>query len=394
MYEKYYQQFLNQNAYRRELKSHDFIQGTSSTIYLNRCGQKLINFSSNDYLGLARHPFLIARSHEYAALWGVGAASSRLVSGNLRLYDTLEQQLATALGKPAALILGAGYQANMSVLEAILDARVLGQRALVFCDRYCHVSMLAMTQHVSCVHRFRHNDLAHLQMLLDKYAMTDQPKFILVESLYSMEGDQADLVGLIALAKQYQAVLYVDDAHAVGVYGPSGWGAASCYSRDIDVIMGTFSKALGSFGGYIACSDILKQYLVNKCRGLIYSTGISPAVLGAMSAAIELLPSLQKERQQLLHHAKILRQFFFEQGLVCGQTDTYIIPWIIGDAEKTLQASRLLEEKGILAVTIRPPTVPSGKSRIRFCLSASHSDDDMMQLMQAIRWVTQKIEGL
>jgi 8-amino-7-oxononanoate synthase len=379
--EQYYQKFLDENPYPRKLKNFGF---TSSPVHVTHQGRLLINFSGNDYLGLAQHPLLIERCGEYSRKWGVGAASSRMVTGNLPPFAVLEKQIAAALGKPAALIFGAGYQTNISVLEALLDVNVLGEKPLVFCDRLAHVSMLSMTQHNASLIRFRHNDLDHLQKLLEIKSHSSQPKFILVESIYSMDGDSAPLAEIISLAKTHNAFLYVDDAHAVGVYGKNGWGKAVEYARDIDVVMGTFSKGLGSFGGYIACSEMLRDYLTNKCRGFIYSTGTSPAVLGAIAGAIELLPTLENERKKLHANATRLRQFFQAQGLDCGHSNTHIIPWITGDAEKTLQLSKRLEQHGILAATIRPPSVSAGKCRIRFCLSSAHQDEDITALIEAI----------
>jgi 8-amino-7-oxononanoate synthase len=373
--EQQYKKFLANNPYPRQLKSYDEFN--------------LINFSSNDYLGLAKHPLLIARSQEYAARWGVGSTASRLVTGNLTIYESLEQQLATALNKPAALILGSGYQTNMSVLEALLDARVLGKIPLIFCDRYCHNSLLSLTQHLGTIHRFQHQDYEHLRRLLAKHTNTDQPKFILAESIYSMDGDQTDLAELVSIAEQYQAFLYVDDAHAIGVYGASGWGLAPDYANGVDIIMGTFSKALGSQGGYIACSTVMRDYLINKCRGLIYSTALSPAVLGAIAGALELMPQLEAARAQLMIKAERLREFMREHDLNVGSSNSHIIPWVIGDAEQALQVSALLREQGILATTIRPPTVPVGASRIRFCLSVLHSDENIEKLMNAILLVKQ-----
>jgi 8-amino-7-oxononanoate synthase len=386
--EKYYQQFLDTNPNPRELKHYEFDEKSSATVYHE--GRRLLNFSSNDYLGLARHPELIARSQSYAQQFGVGSTSSRLVSGNLHLYQALEARLAEKLHKPAALILGSGYQTNISVLESLIDPRVLGKEAIVFCDKYAHVSLQSVPKHGQ-LKRFFHNDLDHLQSLLQKYRNHEQPKFIVVESVYSMDGDRANLSGLIQLAKEHHAMLYVDDAHAVGVYGENGFGIAPAFSNDIDIIMGTFSKGLGSFGGYIGCSETMKRYLINKCRGLIYSTGPSPAVLGAMSAALDVVPHFVHERTRLMQYADTLRAYFKVRQLNYGNADTHIVPWIIGDAEKTRQASQLLEERGILATSIRPPTVPLGKSRIRFCLSAVHSEADIEQLMRAIGQVNDLI---
>ena len=383
-FEQCYQSFLDSNPYPRELKYYDLADDDASSTYLNYQGQKLINFSSSDYLGLAKHPLLIARSQHYAQTLGVGSTASRLVSGNFSLYSQLEEKIAAAMGKPAALILGAGYQTNLSVLEALLDPHVLKVKPLVFCDRLCHSSLLATTRFLADLKRFQHNDLNHLALLLEKHAQETCPKFIIVESIYSMDGDQLDFEKLIRLAKKHQVFLYVDDAHAVGVYGQSGYGKAPEYAADVNMIMGTFSKALGSFGAYIACSTVMRDYLINKCKGLIYSTGTSPAILGAMDAALELLPHLQAERLRVAEYAVRLRAYLQQHDLDYGHSNTHIVPWIIGDADETLRVSLLLQEQGILGATIRPPSVPLGKSRIRFCLSAAHSEDDFEQLLQAI----------
>lgn len=338
--------------------------------------ESLINFSSNDYLGLSKHPLLISRATEYAQKYGVGSISSRLVTGNLPLFEELESQLAKSLGKPEALILGTGYQTNCSVLEALLDERILGHEPTIFCDRLCHASMLPKKR----LHRFRHNDLNHLETLLKKNQSAPS-KFILAESIYSMEGDEADLRGLTSLAKQYQAFLYVDDAHAIGVYG---WGKCVEFANEIDVIMGTFSKAMGSMGAYIACSKVVYDYLINKCKGLIYSTALSPAILGAISASFEVMPTLEKKAKEVLNAAANLRFFLKENGLNYGASTTHIIPWIIGDSNRTLFLSHQLERSGILGATIRHPSVPVGKSRIRFCISTMHSKNDIEKLKSAL----------
>lgn len=387
-YDDTYKKFITENPYPRKLKSLESSPGSFS-IYHDENGKRIINFSSSDYLGLSRHPMLIQRSQEYAQRYGVGSGSSRLVTGNLSIYAELEEKLAHALRKPAALIFGAGYQTNVSVLEALLDHQVLGAEPLVFCDRLCHVSMIASTRYLTRLQRFQHNDLSHLTRLLEKHAHSSQPKFILVESIYSMDGDQSDLPALIELANNHSAFLYVDDAHAVGVYGETGWGNTLAYADDIPFVMGTFSKALGSYGAYVGCSAVTREYLINKCKGLIYSTGPSPAVLGAISAVIDLLPSLEDRRERVLKYANQLRQFFRDNHLDVGQSSTHIIPWIIGDAKKTVMVAAWLEEAGILGTAIQPPSVPAGKSRIRFCLSSMHTEADLEHLMHTI----QKVAG-
>ncbi|CAN5304011.1 8-amino-7-oxononanoate synthase [soil metagenome] len=364
----HYQHFLEANPYPRQLRQHSEI---------------MLNVSSNDYLGLSQHPLLIQYSQQYLQKWGAGSGSSRSVTGNLSCYTELEAKIAQGIGQTAALILATGFQTNSTILTALLDAKILGQQPLVFCDRLCHASIYAGIKHLSPL-RFRHNDLVHLQQLLDSHSNSKQPLFILAESIYSMEGDQADLAGLIALAKKYQAFLYIDDAHSVGVYGPHGWGLAAAYPGQIDLVMGTFSKGLGSFGAYVACAESVRHYLVNRCQGLIYSTGLPPAVLGAMAAALELLPSLEPQRGYLLQQTHLLRQELQELGLDTGASTTHIIPWIIGDADKAVCASTLLEKAGIIATAIRPPSVPSHKSRLRFCLSALHTEEDRERLVKVL----------
>ncbi len=379
--ESYYKNFLKNNPYPRKLQTYE---NNSSPLYLTKNGRKLINFSSNDYLGLANHPLLIERTIEFAERYGASASSSRSVTGNAIFHEEIEQKLAVALNKPAAIILGTGFQTNTFVLESLLDPNILGEKPLVFCDRLIHSSMIATTRYITRLHRFSHNDLSHLELLLEKYSDSSQPKFILTESVFSMDGDQINLPQLIALAKKHKAFLYVDDAHAVGVYGKNGWGFAS-EAPEIDVVMGTFSKALGGFGGYIGCSETVRDFLINKCKGLIYSTGLPPAVWGAIAAAIDLLPSLELQRKQLLKNSARLREFFQKNKLNIGQSTTHIIPWIIEDAKKTLRISEALEREGIIAGTIRPPSVPLGQSRIRFCLSAGHTENDLNQLISAVQ---------
>jgi 8-amino-7-oxononanoate synthase len=389
-FDDFYSRFTRDYPYPRRLRS--FKTGAFPDALIFHEGKQLIDFSSSDYLGLAKHPFLIARSHDFAKRWGTGSSSSRLVCGNLAVYDQLETQLAQALGKETALILGTGFQANATVLEALLDASVLNSDPLVFCDKSCHASIYAGLARITKLQRFHHNDLKHLRLLLEKQAGSSRPKFIIAESVYSMDGDQSDLQGLIALAEEFQAALYLDDAHAVGIYGSTGWGKTADLSGKIDLVIGTFSKAMGSFGAYLGCSQALRDYMIHRCKGLIYSTALSPPILGAISAAMELLPSLEEERQRVRHFGNVIRQFFDQEQLAYGSSDTHIVPWIIGSAEKTRLAAQLLEEQGILGVPIQYPTVPSNKNRIRFCVSALHGEKELEILFSSIQTVKNSLQ--
>ena len=340
-------------------------------------GRELINFSSNDYLGLARHPLLIERAREWASRWGTGSGASRLVTGHLAALEELEARIAAAKGAQAALIFASGWQCNASVLPALLDRELWGdERPAVLTDRLNHASL-----HMGCQaagirqQRFRHNDLAHLAQLLDRPG----PKLIVTESVFSMDGDRADVAALAALATQADAALYVDEAHATGVLGSNGFGLTVGHA--VDLAMGTFSKGLGGFGAYVACSGAMRDYLVNRASGLIYATALPPAVLGAIDAAVELVPSLEPARRRLAERAEFVRRSFAAAGLDTGLSATQIVPVILGDEHRTLDAAARLEDAGLLGVAIRPPTVPPGTSRIRFTLSAAHTDSDIERLV-------------
>ena len=233
----------------------------------------------------------------------MGSGASRLVTGNLDLFAGLEAKVATLKQKPAALIMASGFQANASILQALFDRSVLGAEPLVFSDRLNHASI-----HFGCAAsgareiRYRHGDAAHLAALLSQYQGDERPKFILTESVFSMDGNIAPLAEIGRLAREHDAMLIVDDAHATGILGEGGRGL----SGEANIVIGTFSKALGGFGAYVACSDTLRDYLINRCSGLIYSTALPPPVLGAIDAALDLVPSLDAERA---HVAKLAERF-------------------------------------------------------------------------------------
>ena len=229
--------------------------------------------------------------------------------------------------------------------------------------------------------RFHHNDYDHLEGLLQKQKEKDAHVIIVSESVFGMDGDCADIPALAALARQYGAMLYIDEAHATGLFGPGGFGFAAEHKGTVDIAMGTFGKALGSFGAYIACSRVVRDYLVQRCGGLIYSTALPPPVLGAIDAALELLPQLQTERAHLKNQAARLRQALQQQGWNCGASTTQIIPVILGNEEAATSLAAILYENGILAPAIRPPTIPRGTSRLRFSLSAAHKAEDIDRLI-------------
>lgn len=344
-------------------------------------GRSFVDLSSNDYLGLSRHPDLIARAAAWAVRFGTGAGASRLVTGNGPGFAAIESKIARLKGKEAALVLASGFQTNAAVLAALLDRRVLEAEPLVFADRLNHASL-----HFGCAAagvtqiRYRHADAAHLADVLDAHGEDQSPKFIVTESVFSMDGDVAPMAALKELARAHGAMLIVDDAHATGVLGAAGRGLA----EGADVILGTFSKALGAFGGFVACSAALRDYLINACSGLIYSTALPPPALGAIDAALDLLPTLDAERHHLVHLATSLRSGAQALGLDVGSSSTQIVPLIVGEAEAALRLSRQLKQAGFWVAAIRPPTVPRGSARLRVALSSAHGDDDVVRLLAAL----------
>jgi 8-amino-7-oxononanoate synthase len=344
-----------------------------------------LDFSSNDYLGLARHPALIERAREFAQRWGAGAGASRLVCGNLLPFVAVEEKLARGKQAEAALVFVSGFQANASVLPALFDVKVLGAEPLVYCDKLNHASLIqgCLAAGVRQI-RFRHNDLGHLEQLLAQHQGEKRPRFIVTETVFSMDGDRVDLTGLRALAERYGAFLYLDEAHATGVLGDGGFGLAKGLAGPRCLVMGTFSKALGGFGAYAACTQTLRDYLINRCPGLIYATALPPAVLGAMDAALDLLPTLDGARVHLAASAARFRKAMASAGLDTGASSTQIVPVMLGPEERALGLARALEEEGLLGVAIRPPTVPPGSSRIRFAFSARHTDEQIDRLIEAM----------
>ncbi len=361
----------------REMRS----VGRGGPVTLTLDGRNFINFAGNDYLGLSQHPLLIERANQWGKTHGAGAGASRLVTGNLDLFEGLEVKLAALKGKPAALVMASGFQANAAVLQALLDPKVLGAEPLVFADSLNHAST-----HFGCAAagvtqiRYRHCDLDHLAELLGQHSDDERPKFILTESVFSMDGDIAPIEAMVELARWESAYLVCDDAHATGVMGPGGRGL----SGGADLVIGTFSKAFGSFGAYVACSGTMRDYLVNRCTGLIYSTALPPPVLGAIDAALELVPGLNAERAHIAHLAEDFRERARVLGFDVGRSQSQIVPLITGEAASALSLSNAFAEAGIWATAIRPPTVPKGGARLRFAFSAAHTDAHLEHLFRVL----------
>lgn len=343
-------------------------------------GRVLVNFSSNDYLGLSKHPLLRERAAQFMERYGTGATGSRLICGDYEIVERMEEKIAALKGTEAALIFNSGFQANVSVIPALSD-----QETLILSDQLNHNSIINGARLARCrVLCFSHNDLDHLEKLLRENRNNGHSRILIVaESVFSVDGDRSDLDALIRLAHEYGALLIIDDAHATGVLGEKGMGL-TC-GKAVDIAVGTFSKACGGFGAYVACSRKVREYLINCCNGFIYSTALPPSVLGSIDAALDLIPGMNRERKHLHGNAVFLRESLHEQGWSTGASTTQIVPVIVGEESRTLALSSFLEKKGILATALRPPTVEPGKSRIRISLTSSHSRKQVESLVSLLK---------
>ena len=346
----------------------------------------LINFCSNDYLGLSKHPLLKQRGAEFMERYGCGSTASRLICGTFDCFDRVEKKIAELKGTESAMILNSGFQANISIIPALTD-----RKSLILSDWLNHSSIVHGALLSRCrIERFRHNDLEDLQRLLEKNQDKGYSRILIItESVFSVDGDQSDIDALVELAEEFNVLLMVDEAHATGVMGYRGMGL-TC-GKKVDLTMGTFGKALGSFGAYITCSKKMRDYLINCCSGFIYTTALPPSVIGSIDAALDLIPAMEDERLDLHHKADFVRSSLSELGWCTGASTTQIVPVFIGDEQETLSLSKWLEEHRVLAFAIRPPTVEKGRSRIRLTLSASHSQEHLELLIHAFRtWCRKK----
>ena len=347
-------------------------------------GQRMVNLSSNAYLGLAnnislRKEFLKTITPE---TFLPTSSSSRLLTGNFTDYQELEQQLAAMFGTESALIFNSGYHANTGILPAVSNAQTL-----ILADKLVHASLIdgIRLSSAKCI-RYRHNDLSQLQRLISENHNAYEQIIIVTESIFSMDGDEADLHALVQLKKSYSNILlYVDEAHAFGVRGDNGLGCAEeqeCIN-DIDFLVGTFGKAIASAGAYIVCRQLIREYLINNMRTFIFTTALPPINIQRNSWVLERLPDLQQKRTHLLQISEKLKEALTTKGYNCPSV-SHIVPMIVGASEDTILKAEELQRKGFYALPVRPPTVPDGTSRIRFYLTADITYHDIDQLINLI----------
>ena len=347
--------------------------------------RKVLQFGSNDYLGLAHDGRLAEAAARAGRQFGTGSTASRLLLGHNQVTAELERTLAAFKATEACLVLPAGYMANLALIGSLV-----GPHDLVLADRLCHASMLdgARLSGARLV-TWRHNDPKALaRQLADKTGF--RRRLVITESVFSMDGDIAPLGELADVCRRHEAMLVVDEAHATGLFGPSGAGIVELLGLPegaVTATVSTLSKALGGLGGFICGSRNLIDLVINKGRALAYSTGISPMQAAAGLAAVELVRTEPQRRKRVLEAAEMLRRRLHGMGLETGDSASPIIPIIIGDSDKTVEASRQLWAEGLYVPAIRPPTVPRGSARLRISLTAAHTDEQIEQLVGALRRV-------
>jgi 8-amino-7-oxononanoate synthase len=346
-------------------------------IWVERDGRRLVSFSCNDYLNLTQHPAVKQAAMEALKVYGAGSGASRLVTGNHPLYAELEARLARIKQTEAAVVFGSGYLANAGIIPVLV-----GRDGLVLLDELSHACIYAGAQlSRGTVLTFRHNDVAHARELLAQHRGEHDHALVVTDGVFSMDGDLAPLADLLAAASEHDAWLMSDDAHGLGVVG-GGRGSSFTGNTHIPVPlqMGTLSKAVGAYGGYLCASAPLIDLMRNRARTLIYSTGLPPAIVAAAIAALDVI-----EREPGYATLAVQKAKAFTRAAGLPEAQSPIVPVIIGDEQATLDASEMLMDEGFLGVAIRPPSVPAGTARLRLTFTAQHPDDQIARLAQLVR---------
>lgn len=346
-------------------------------LWIERDGKRLLSFSCNDYLNLTQHPAIKQAAIDAIEKYGVGSGASRLVTGNHPLYAQLEVRLARIKQTEAAVVFGSGYLANTGIIPV-----VIGREGLVLVDELSHACLFAGAElSRGKVLTFRHNDVAEARKLLARLRSSHDHALIVTDGVFSMDGDLAPLADLLAVADEHDAWLMSDDAHGLGVVGDGrGSGFVGNTHIPLPLQMGTLSKAIGSYGGYLCASRPVVDLIRNRARTLIYSTGLPPACVAAAIAALDLIERDQDYAATPLRKAKM-----FTRRVGLAEAQSPIVPVIIGDEEATLAASRMLVEEGYFSAAIRPPSVPAGTARLRLTFTAKHSDQAIERLADIVR---------
>jgi 8-amino-7-oxononanoate synthase len=348
-------------------------------IYVERAGRRLISFSCNDYLNLSQHPTVIKAAAEAAERYGVGAGASRLVTGSHPLYAELEARLARLKGTDAACVFGSGYLANAGIIPALV-----GADDVIVVDELSHACIHAGAKlSGATVRHYRHAEVAHAEALLSTHRAGHPHALLVTDGVFSMDGDVAPLHDLATVARRFDAWLLADDAHGLGVVGGgrgSSFANGNAGPADVPLQMGTLSKAIGAYGGYLCASQAVVDLMCTRARTFIYSTGLPPPVVAAAIAALDIVENDKAYVAEPLRKARL-----FTRALNLPEPQSAIVPLILGDSDTTMAAACSLEDDGFLVVGIRPPTVPRGTARLRFAFTARHPDAEIERLAETVR---------
>ncbi|MBI3252678.1 MAG: 8-amino-7-oxononanoate synthase [Candidatus Omnitrophica bacterium] len=376
-------QLRHKNLYRR-LQTVSKISGP--VIFFGK--KRLVNFSSNNYLGLVHHPEIISKAASALKKWGTGSGASRLVSGDLAIHAELEKRLAEFKREETALVFSSGYLANLGAVTALA-----GEEDVVMVDRLNHASLIdAARLSRAKFWVYPHKDVSSVSKLLDR-AKSYRRRLVLTDAYFSMDGDAAPLAGLAEVCAEKKAILYIDEAHSTGVFGKSGRGMTEHFnlSGQIDVVMGTLSKAFGSVGGFVAGKNILRETMVNRSREFIYTTAPAPASSAAALAALDVIENKPEIRKKLWENIRFVREALLGMGFDLMDSEGPIIPVRIGESAKVLRLKEFFSEEGIFVSAIRPPTVPRGTDRIRVSIMATHTKDHLNEMLSAFKKVRKQI---
>lgn len=365
---------IKESGLYRELK----VIGNAQDTHIEIKGKTFLSFCSNNYLGLANNPSVIKAVKDAVEEYGWGAGASRLVSGNMTLHETLENEISRFKGKEAALVFPTGYMANLGAISSLVS-----NEDLVICDKLNHASIIDGCRLSGADLRvYAHCNMEKLENILSKSSKYNR-KLVVTDSVFSMDGDLAPLPDIVKVARKYKAMVMVDEAHGTGVFGKNGRGVVEHFNlnKEVDVVMGTLSKAIGSLGGYVTGDVDLINYLRNKARSFMYTTALPPAVCAASIAGIKLIQKDPSIRKSLWHNVHFIMDKLKSMNFDVISTESPIIPILIGDPQKAVDMSTFLYERGILIPAIRPPTVPANSSRLRLTVMSTHSIDDMERLL-------------
>lgn len=356
----------------------DFLRQNDLLRTLPNKTHQAISFSSNDYLGLSQNIDLLEKNKESLTKHGFGSTGSRLLTGNHDLFENLERKLSALLNSESALIFNSGFQANLGTISAVMN-----KGDVIFADKFCHASLLAGAKQSNAkLFRFKHNNLNDLKRLLTQFRHQFNKALIVTESIFSMDGDYPDIDELIELKKQFNCYLYIDEAHAFGLFD-NGQGLVGKRIRDVDFLAATFGKALGSYGAFIACSDEIKLFLINKAITFIYSTALPLPVINFNSLALDLLPQLNDERKKLFNLSSFFRENLLAKNFSV-KGNSQIIPVCFSTLTETLNQAKKLEQEKLIALPIRPPTVPHNETRLRFSICATHKKQDLEKVIRVL----------